>query len=69
MTGTLGSGTYIGQTKTIVMTDATNSSTVSVTNHETSDPEVFTFADVDDTLMLIWNGTEWQTLHNSGVTT
>ncbi len=69
VTGTLGSATKIGFIKTIVMTDATNSSTVSVTNHATSDPEVFTFSAVDDTLVLLWNGTEWITLSTSGVTT
>jgi len=67
--GTLGSGFSRGDIKTIVMTEASNSSTVSVTNHETSDPEVFTFADVDDTLVLMWTGTEWITIANSGVAT
>lgn len=69
VTATLGSGQYIGQQKTIVMSDASTSSTVSVTNHATSDPEVFTFAAVDATLVLMWNGTEWFTIANSGVTT
>lgn len=62
LTMTLGSGHHIGQMKTIVMTDATNSSTVSVTNHETSDPEVFTFDAVDEYLTLVWTGTEWATV-------
>jgi hypothetical protein len=65
--GTLGSAVAIGLLKTISMTNASNSSTVSVTNHETSDPEVFTFAQVDDTLVLMWTGTEWITIANSGV--
>ena len=69
ITATLGSGTRVGSIKTIAMTDASNSSTVSVTNHETSDPEVFTFADVDDALVLMWTGTEWMTIANSGVAT
>lgn len=69
VTATLGSGSHIGQMIAIVMTDASNSSTVSVTNHETSDPEVFTFADVDDALLLMWTGTEWITVANSGVAT
>lgn len=64
--GTLGDGDYVGQIKTIVMVDATTSSTVSVTNHETSDPEVITFAAVDDTAVLLWTGTEWITLKLSG---
>jgi len=67
VTATLGSSDHIGHIKTIVMSDATTSSTLSVTNHETSDPEVFTFADVDDTLVLMWTGTEWITIANSGV--
>ena len=62
LTMTLGSGHYVGQFKTIVMTDATASSTVSVTNHETSDPEVFTFDAVDEYLTLVWTGTEWATV-------
>jgi len=69
VTATLGSAFNVGQMKTIVMTDASNSSTVSVTNHATSDPEVFTFAQVDDTLVLMWVGTEWVTIANSGVAT
>lgn len=68
VTGTLGNGYYRGQEKTIIMTDATNSSTVSVTNHETSDPEVITFAAVDDTARLLWTGTEWITIVLSGAT-
>ncbi len=66
--GTLGSGSEIGDTKIIVMTEASNSSTVSVTNHETSDPEIITFAAVDDTAVLLWTGTEWITIKLSGAT-
>lgn len=69
VTGTLGSGRYYGEMKLIVMTDATASSTVSVTNHATSDPEVFTFDAVDEALVLMWTGTEWVTIHNQDVTT
>jgi len=58
----LGPGYYVGQIKTIVMTDATNSSTVTVNNHVTSDPEVATFDAVGETWTLIWLGTEWGTL-------
>lgn len=68
VTATQGSGLGIGDIRTIVMTDASNSSTVSVTNHETSDPEVITFAAVDDTAVLMWTGTEWITLKLSGAT-
>lgn len=65
ITGTLGSGTYIGQTKVIVMTDATTSSTISITNHETSDPEVATFDAVDEYWYGLWTGTEWATISNT----
>jgi hypothetical protein len=69
VTATLADGAFIGQMKTITMTDATASSTVSVTHHPTSDPEVFTFATVGATLVLRWNGTDWETVHNYGATT
>jgi len=59
---TLGSGTYIGQIKTIVMTNASNSSTVSITNHQSSDPEVATFNATDETGVFLWSGTEWVTI-------
>lgn len=65
ITATLGSGDFIGQRKVIVMTDATTSSTVSVTNHETSDPEVGTFDAVDECWVLEWTGTEWVTIKSS----
>lgn len=65
---TLGSAYKPGEIKTIVMTNASNSSTVSVTNHETSDPEVFTFDAVDECLVLIWMGTEWATLKATATT-
>lgn len=69
VTATLGSGTTIGQQKMFVMTQASNSSTLSVTNHVTSDPEVFTFDAVDEALLLQWTGTEWMTVHAQDVTT
>jgi len=59
---TLAAGTYIGQIKVIVMTDASNSSTVSIANQQTSDPEVATFDAVDETGVFMWTGTEWITL-------
>ena len=66
--GTLGSATSIGTVKTIVMTNASNSSTISVTNHSTSDPEVITFDAIDETAVLLWNGTEWITIVLVGAT-
>lgn len=65
ITGTLGSGTFIGQIKTIVMIEASNSSTVSITNHQTSDPEVATFDALDETGVFMWTGTEWITIFAS----
>jgi hypothetical protein len=65
VTGTLGSAATPGTIKTITMQDATASSTVSITNHVTSDPEVATFDAVDETLVLVWTGTEWATIHAS----
>ncbi len=63
---TLGVGGEIGSIKTIVMIQASNSSTVSVAAHESSDPEVITFTAVDDTAVLMWTGTEWITIKLSG---
>jgi len=60
--GTLADGTTVGQKKYIVMTEASNSSTVSIAKHVTSDPEVATFDAVDEFLELVWTGTEWETV-------
>lgn len=78
ITATLGSATSsgagrdqssIGTIKTIVMgSTVTHNATVSVTNHETSDPEIITFTAADDTAVLMWTGTEWITLKLSGAT-
>lgn len=62
VTITVRDGIYIGQIKNIVMSDATASSTVSITHHQTSDPEVATFDAVDETGVFMWTGTEWITL-------
>jgi len=62
LTLTLGSGSHVGDTVIIVMTDSSNSSTLSITNHETSDPEVATFDAVDETGVFMWTGTEWATI-------
>ena len=65
-TGTLGSGEYTGQIKTIVMAvDGGDDWIVTITNHETSDPEVATFDAVDEYLTLVWTGTEWATIANT----
>jgi len=64
---TLADGQIPGQIKTIRMTNASNSSTVTVAKHETESPEIFTFADVSDFLELIWTGAYWSTVKNIGV--
>lgn len=67
ITATLGSGLTVGDIKTIVLTDATSAgdggTTVSITNHLTSDPEVATFDAVDETGVFLWSGTEWVTIY------
>ena len=67
VTCTLNDGDYVGQRKVFRMTNASNSSTLSVSNHLTSSPEVFTFDSTLDFLILVWNGTRWTTLHNDTV--
>ena len=59
---TLAAGIEIGQMKMFVMTEASNSSTVSIILHETSDPEVATFDAVDEYLLVLWTGTEYATV-------
>jgi hypothetical protein len=66
VTATLGSGVNIGDVKVVVVSAGATSSTLSVTNHETTDPEVITFTAVDDTAVLMWTGTEWMTIELSG---
>ena len=63
---TLANGELYGQKKTIVMIEASNSSTVTVAQHVTSNPEVFTFAAAGDSLVLMWDGTDWSTVANNG---
>lgn len=66
ITATLPDGDMTGQRKIIKMSDASTSSTVSVTSHATSSPEVFTFAATTDYLELVWDDTEWNTVVNRG---
>ena len=68
ISATLGDGLYIGQRKIVSMIEASNSSTLSVTNHETSSPEVFTFSAVDQYVILMWAGTKWVTVNGSATT-
>lgn len=60
--GTLANGTFIGQIKIIRMTEASNSSTITIANHTTSDPEVATFNALGEELILMWAGTQWHTV-------
>jgi hypothetical protein len=55
--------------KVIGMSDATAASTVSVSHHVTTDPEVFQFAQTTDRLILQWDGIDWVTISNQGVDT
>ena len=58
-----GGASAVGQKKLIVRTDANGGNVdISVSNHETSDPEVFRFDAADEYLYLVWTGTEWATL-------
>lgn len=63
ITGTLGSGKFIGQIKTIVLSDAANNpSTVSITLHQDGEPEVATFDALNETGVFMWTGNEWVTI-------
>jgi len=70
VTCTLPDGTQEGQIKVIhgSASGTWNSSEVYVTNHETSDPEVITFANRTDTAVLMWMGAQWITIKLSGAT-
>ena len=75
ITATLGSGIRVGDIKTIVMTEASTASTVTITNHDdvdgipamdgsvpSGDGEVGTFNALDEAWVLLWTGTEWTTI-------
>lgn len=66
---TLADGEIVGQIKIVSMTEASNSSTLTIAHHVTSDPEVLIFAQVGDLVMLIWSGADWATVHNNGAAT
>jgi hypothetical protein len=69
VTCSLAAGLYYGHRKIFRMTDASSSSTVTVASHITSNPEVFTFADANDRLILEWDGVSWNTIVNNGAAT
>ena len=58
---TVGSGQYIGQELVIVCSARTEGKTcsISVTNHEASDPEVLVMNAVDEYWFGMWTGSEW----------
>ncbi len=62
---TLADGTGLGQEKVLVMTDATNSVVVTVENHALGAATELTFAAVDQTVVLVWQGSHWFELKNS----
>lgn len=69
VTVTLNDGTYFGQIKRFTCgVDGSTSSTVSVTLHAGSDPEIITFAAIDAAVALMWTGTEWATVSLMGAT-
>jgi len=67
---TVGSGDYMGQTLLIVMSANASSKecSVSITNHETSDPEVLYLNAADEYILLVWTGTEWATVSTTAST-
>lgn len=64
ITATLPDGLFPGQMKVIIMSDVTSGAgtTVSVSTHETSSPEVGIFDAVGEKWILIWSGTKWITI-------
>src|SRR5688572_1035761 len=64
---TLANGDRVGQRKVIRMSNASNASTLTVATHETSSPEVGTFDNTADVLVLEWTGATWWTVKNIGV--
>jgi hypothetical protein len=61
---TVPSGTFIGQQVLIVMSANTNSktATITVTNHANADAGTAALDAVDEAMLLIWTGTEWDTV-------
>ena len=59
-------GTTPGEMKLIVLESDGGNAVVSVTTHLTTDPEVFTAEDAGDCLVLVWEGTQWNTVQLGG---
>jgi len=64
---TLANGTATGQRKTFHFITDGGDVTLTVAQHETSNPEVFTFATAGNYLVLEWAYTKWVTMKNFGV--
>jgi len=56
---TLPDGQYLGERKTIVMTDATNSSTVTVIHCNRQANHIYNFDCINEMVELVWTGSEW----------
>ena len=68
VTATLGDGKYPNQTFFMYATNVDNAVKLVVSHHETDDDEDFTFDTVGDSLLLMWDMTDWVTIKNKGVT-
>jgi len=69
VTATLPDGDVIGQQKLVYVTNVDNAVVLSVTSHGTSDPESFTAGAAGQSLLLVWDGTVWQTVAGNLPTT
>lgn len=67
---TIPSGAIIGQELLIVMSANASSTecTVSITNHVTSDPEELFLNAADESILLLWTGTEWVSVYSTAST-
>jgi len=65
---TVPDGEVMGQQLLIVMSSNTNSidCTVNVLHHLTSDPEDRILDAADETLLMLWTGTEWVPIYDTG---
>jgi hypothetical protein len=62
-TGTLGDGTYVGQTKTIVLTtDGGDDWDITISHHVTSDDEAMTCDAAGEYARFWWDGDDWVTI-------
>lgn len=59
---TLAAGTIAGQLKKITMTADAGTATLTIADPVSASLDVVAFADVGDTLELVWNGTAWRIL-------